>query len=431
MEANKIGNFELITAVNSRLVLEAVRVTQPTFRAAVARMTSLKPATVTMIVNSLIDGGVLRETPKAMPNSRFGRPPLMLEVNSDYKRLLAIDLEPDRIRVALTDLLANVLEYREKDVDRFATPDAICREIFILAKAVLVGVSSNDLRGAGVSLPGMINCETGVLISSTNMPKWRDVPIAQMIATELKTSVRVERSIRLAALYEKWSNPRLQSRTAIVICVRTGIGMCLLDRGELYKGNLGFDGEIGHTVIDIDGPVCECGSRGCLEAFIGAPAIIAMAEREIKAGRCLALKAQVAAGQVLRPELIYRLARENDADSVTIVKYIGTYLGISVANMINIIAPHEVIVCGSIDIAGDLLLDAMSAQIEKSALKRTRAGITLRLAKEQEKMPLLGAAVLVAQEMFELPQLRHSLMADIETPVVQSPNTRLAARSLR
>src|SRR5437764_3223533 len=106
MSKSQIGNSELISTVNSRLVLQAVRVMQPTYRAAVARQTGLKPATVTSIVNELIHEQMLRETadPAVGNAARWGRPPLMLQVNPDVKRILAIDLEPDRIRVALTNI---------------------------------------------------------------------------------------------------------------------------------------------------------------------------------------------------------------------------------------------------------------------------------------------------------------------------------------
>lgn len=428
MESGQIGNSELISMVNSRLILQAVRVMQPTFRAAVARQTGLKPATITMIVNALIEEGVLRETAKPIANNtRFGRPPLMLEVNADYKRVLAIDIEPSRIRVALTDLLVNILDYREQLVDRFAEPEETIKAIIALAQQVLAGVKRGALQGVGMSLPGLIDAEQGVLISSTNMPKWRDVPIAKMISRELKTPVRVERSLRLAAMYEKWSTPRLQERTVLVVSVRAGIGMCLMNRGDVYTGNLGFDGEIGHTVIDIHGPQCECGNRGCLETFIGAPAICAMAEADMRAGKCVALKKTLANGQVLQPELMYRLAAEGDADCAAIVKRVGYFLGIAVANMINLMAPHEVVIGGSIDIAGDLVLDAVREQVDRSALPRTRQGVAIRLASQQEKLPILGAAVLVAQDLFQLPQLRHG--AFVEADDESSSPAQTASRS--
>src|SRR5437773_4073530 len=244
MSRSQLANSALISTVNSRLVLQAVRVMQPTYRAAVARQTGLKPATVTSIVNELIDDQMLREsanhtTPSA---ARWGRPPLMLQVNPDVKRILAIDLEPDRIRVALTNILTEMLVYRERPVDRFSKPAEVCQAILELCREVLINIRRGQLQGVGLSLPGLIDRQKGLLISSTNMPEWHEVPVAAMLRKELRVPVHIERSIRLAALYEKWCDPQKQDRTILVISVRTGIGMCLMHRGELYTGILGFDG---------------------------------------------------------------------------------------------------------------------------------------------------------------------------------------------
>jgi N-acetylglucosamine repressor len=408
MGESQIGNSELISTVNSRLVLQAVRIMQPTYRAAVARQTGLKAATITAIVNGLITEQMLRETesPDAA-RTRWGRPPLMLEVNGDAKRILAIDLEPDRIRVALTNILIEEQVYREKPVDRFSKPHVVCREILKLCKQVLEGMDHRRVLGVGVSLPGLIDREEGVLLTSTNMPEWRNVAIGPLLSSELGVPVHVERSTHLAALYEKWSDPQQQDRTILIISVRTGIGMSVMHRGELYNGNHGFDGEIGHTVVDRDGPVCECGNRGCLETYIGASAICAKAQAEIDRGCCMKLAAAIKAGEPLRPPLIYRLGAEGDADCAAIVRYVGQHLGIAVSNMINLLAPHEVVVCGSIDTAGELVLEAMREEIDRRALPRTRSTVTLRLARQREKLPLLGAAVLIAQDLFQLPRLRH------------------------
>jgi N-acetylglucosamine repressor len=408
MNHSQIGNSKLIAAVNCRLVLQAVRFMQPTYRAAVARKTGLKPATMTSIVNDLIERKMLREIVNPAAPGRSGRPPLMLELNRDVKRVLAIDLEPDRIRVASTDLLLRIVEYRESSVDRFSAPDSVCEEILSLCAQVREGVDDSQIQGVGVSLPGQIDKENGILISSTNMPQWRNVPVTAILGRGLGLPVRVERSLHLAALYEGWSDPRLQNRTVLILSLRTGIGLSVLHRGELYTGNLGFDGEIGHTVVALDGPQCECGSRGCLETFVNSSAICGRAHVELNSGRCAELKRVLAGGASLSPELIYELGGAGDMECAWIVRDVGRYLGVACANLINLLAPHEIVVCGSIARAGEMVLHAMREEINRSALPGSREHVKLRLAPEREKMPLLGAAALVAQELFDLPKLHHA-----------------------
>src|ERR1022692_4513782 len=190
MTFSNIGNSELISTVNNRLVLETVRLTQPTFRAEIARRTGLKPATVTGILNHLVEQNLIK-TVTAPTDARngsiaAGRPPLMVEINGDAKRILAIDLEPDRIRVATTDLLTRILEFRQQDIDRFAKPENTIAKIVKFGHELLKMIPRRLLLGVGVSLPGLIDQPTGMLLSSTNMPAWRNVPIGPLLQRELR-----------------------------------------------------------------------------------------------------------------------------------------------------------------------------------------------------------------------------------------------------
>lgn len=410
---SQIGNSTLISTVNSRLVLQAVRAMQPTYRAAVARTTQLKPATVTGIVNELLEQQLLRETPApGEVGPRGGRPPQMLRVNADAKRILAIDLEPDVLRVVLTNVLVEVVEFREQPIDRFSEPEVICQQMVELCRDVLRRTRRDMLLGVGVSLPGLIDADAGVLIGSTNMPRWRDVPVREILERELKLPVKTQRSIHLAAYHERWSDPCRQDRRTLILSLRTGIGVSLMHLGEIYVGSRGFDGEIGHTVVDIDGKPCECGGRGCLETFVSASAICDRARRLLDEDRAGALKALLNRGERLRPELIYRLAKEGDAACADIVRDVGRYIGIAVSNMINLFAPDDVVICGSIDTADELIVEAVRKQMEQSALPKLREHVTVRLARAKERAPILGAAVLVAGELFELPKLNHSVIAE-------------------
>lgn len=410
MEEAGVGNSEFVSRVNRGLVLQAVRASQPTFRAEVARMTRLKPATVTGIVNDLIGISLLKEIPgRVESGAKGGRPPLMLQLNESYQHILAIDLEPDWIRVAVTDILADIVSYREQLIDRFSEPVVVLRQIEELCRQVLGPIAPQTLLGAAMSLPGLIDVEQGILLSSTNLPKWRDTPVADWIEKRVGVRPKIERSTHLAALHEGWSSPAsVNHERVLILSVRTGIGMSLLDRGRLYTGWNGFDGEIGHTVVDINGKACECGSHGCLETFVSASAVCDRATAMMKQGRARTLQKVIEEQQErLRPELVYRLAKEGDPDCGEVVRDMGRYIGIAASNMVNVLAPDRVVICGAIDTADDLVLQAVRDQIDRYALPSIRAHVTVGLAAAKERAPLLGAAVLVARELFELPRLRN------------------------
>lgn len=405
-----VANSRFVSEVNTRLIMQSVRTRQPIGRAAIARHTGLSPATVTTLVPKLLEMGLLRELDKPVlgpVRGRGGRPPRPLCVNTAAHKILALDLEPDCIRAALTDLVAEPLVSREQLIDRRSDANVICDAILSVSREVLHEHRGTQLRGIGLCLPGLINVESGIAISSTNMPHWQNVPIRDILESAFGAPVSMDRSMHLAAQHELWLDPALQNQRVVVLSLRTGIGMSLMDRGTLYMGRHGFAGEIGHTVIALDGPLCECGSRGCLETYVSASAILARARALLHDSRATALQEAVAGGETLRPALIYRLAHEGDAACGEVVRAVGHYIGIAAANLINLLAPDLLILSGSIEVADRLILDAVREQVDRRALPRFREDLRIRLASARERAPLLGAAVMVARQLFDLPRLRN------------------------
>lgn len=409
MDSPSTGNSELIVQVNRRLVLQAIRSLQPTYRAEVSRWTELNPATVTGIVSDLLKVRLLREVTGDFiaPGPAGGRPPMMLRLNNDARRILAIDLEPELLRVAVVGLGIDIIEYREEALDRHSHPEAVFATLDRLVEDVLSRGRRRTIDGIGLSLPGLVDRERGILLSSTNLPHWRNVPIRDILFQRFGHQAKVERAVHLAAMHEDWIDNSDDNRTKLILSLRTGIGMSFVRRGEVFMGAGGFNGEVGHTVIDLDGAQCECGNRGCLETFVSADAVRKRVETMLSQGRGQAIAAAVKQGEQLRPELVYRLAKDGDGDSAEIVLDVGRYVGLAAANLANLLSPDELIVSGSIDLAEDLILTAIREQIAQCSLPQIRDHLKVRLAVAKEKASLLGAAVMVTRELFDLPRLTH------------------------
>ena len=407
--AGHLGNSTLISEVNLCLMLQSIRATQPTYRSAVARQTGLSRATVTCGVNALLERNVIEEVGAETPvrsQRNGGRPPRMLRVNAQAKQILALDVEPDCLRVALTDMLAHPIDVREQPSDRRETGRKLCQRLLDLSRSVLAAHGSPNLLGVGISLPGLIDREAGIAISSTNMPRWRNVPLRHLVEQAFGAPVYLDRSMNLAAQHELWLHPELESCRVVLLSLRTGIGLSLMDRGQIYRGRQDFSGEIGHTVIDLNGPVCECGSQGCLECFVSTQAIEERGHLLLAREPSGALAQVVRQDPPLRPQLIYRLAKAGDAPCEGIVRDIARYIGLAAANAINLLAPDQVLIAGSIDTADTVILDEVRSQIARQVLPRLRKGLRLGLASAKERAPLLGAAAMVARQVFDMPRLR-------------------------
>ena len=153
--------------------------------------------------------------------------------------MLAIDLEPDHLRLAIVNTVLDVIAYFEYGVDRFASSEQLLSKI-ISASRDLMSANKTWARrivGIGASLPGEIDIEKGISRGSTNMPNWKNVEIVKYLSKALNLPTRIERSTHLAALSDKWRRPKTRDKNIICVTLRTGVGLALLIKGTLYRGS--------------------------------------------------------------------------------------------------------------------------------------------------------------------------------------------------
>ena len=381
--------------MNALAVMEIIRVLGPISRAELARQSQFKPAALTGLVRYLVSEGLVIESEEQRNGTSSGRPARLLRVNSSAKSILGIDIEPDHLRFAVTDLSGAILNYRQIVCDRHQTPEVT----FALIKTITqeMGVKPGGIVRVGASCAGLLDETNGVLLGSTNLPKWKSVPVRQRLEDLFGVQADIGRSIHQAAWAEHWFRDENEPGKMLVVTLRTGVGFALVDNGSVYQGRDNFDGELGHTLIDINGPDCECGRRGCLETFISPAAMTRRIAAKVKQGKAKRLAPLLAAGLEVDPELIYRMAREGDPDCRGIVGDLVYYLGIGIGNMVNLLNPDCVVLCGAIEVVNEELLTALRREIQKQCLPQSWRSLQVRLSKHAERSALLGAAVRAAQ----------------------------------
>ena len=403
------GNFKLINQVNTRLILDAIRRSGRISRADLARTSGLLPATVGGIVGDLMEQGIVVEVKEGRRGAKgVGRPARMVELNDQARLVLAVDVEPDHLRVALTGQTLQTYGYCEYSLDRFASAEKI---MSLISKGCRNLLAPNEewgrrLMSIGVSLPGEVDVEQGISVGSTNMPRWHNVPIAEKLSAEFDRPVRITRSMHAAALAEKWRRPEIRDRNVLCLVLRTGVGISMLIRGNLYYGASYLDGEIGHTMVDREGRQCECGKYGCLETFISPESICRQAAELIEAGEAARL-AELVQGdaKALTTEMIYELAKQGDEACEKIVRRVARYMGEAVAKVVQVLNPHELVVCGSVELAEEIIQDEIEKVFDEQLLPKTRNDVTVMISPYKERAALYGAAVLVLDEMFSMPDL--------------------------
>jgi len=258
-----------------------------------------------------------------------------------------------------------------------------------------VGSRPDKLRGVGVGAPGQVDAERGVVLSLVNVPGWRRVPLRRLLERRLGCRCAVDNDANLFALGEFTFGAGRGAQCLVCLTLGTGLGGGIIVNGALYRGASGAAGEPGHMVIDPDGPRCGCGVKGCLEAHVGAAALVRMGRRAIRQGaeplRTLVRKA----GGRLTPALLGQAARQGDAAARRIWVEFGRSLGIGLGNMVNLLNPDRIVLGGGVAGAWALFYPTLIRTVRAQALEVSARAVGIVRARLGDHAGIVGAAVLL------------------------------------
>jgi glucokinase len=317
--------------------------------------------------------------------------------------VVGVDLGGTKILTALVDLTGTV-RARRRVLTPQAGPAAVVEAIAATVEGVLAdaGLARTDCLGVGVGAPGPLDPRRGVVYEPANLPGWRDVPLAALLAEALGLPSHVENDANAAALGEWWVGAGRGIADLVYITVSTGIGGGIILGNRLLQGVSGTAGEIGHTVVDADGPLCGCGRRGHLEALASGRAIARMAAEAVASGRPTALAAVGADPARLSAEVVAEAARHGDAVAREIYQRAGFYVGVGVANVLNLLNPRTVVIGGGVSKAGDLLLDPVRRTARQLAFDRPARDAEIVPAALGDDVGVVGAAAVVLERLGRL-----------------------------
>lgn len=252
----------------------------------------------------------------------------------------------------------------------------------------------DQLRGVVVAAPGPLNSETGVVYDAPNL-KWREVPLREMLQETLQVPVWIDNDGNLAALGEYTYGYPQEYRMLLYLTVSTGIGGGIIINGEIYRGIDGGAGEFGHMTIVPDGPVCGCGNRGCLEALASGTAVARAAREEVSRGRMVALREAVrGCTEKIDARLVAELAAAGDGEAVRLMEEAMDYLGIGVANLVNLFNPQAIVIGGGMSGYKGLFprVERTVKERSYSSLSRNLKILPARLGSEAGLMGCLALA---------------------------------------
>lgn len=309
-------------------VLRAIALEGPIARASIAEALQVSPATVTAITRDLIDAGLVEMAGKA-PASGRGRPSELLAIVPDAVSLLGAKVMEDHVTWVLADLRGEVLAGGVVSFDpRPADPASRLADVLADVVADVDGL----LLGVGLGVPGTVATDDGGLVTSP-MFGWQALPLGRLVAERLGLPVVVDNDVNTLAVAQHLYGRGRGLDDFVTVTVGRGIGLGIFLDGALRRGRRGGAGELGHTLAVPNGPVCDCGRAGCLEAVASDPALVDRARDEGLIGPDEGADALLAASEGSAP------ARALYAEA-------GAHLGAAVADLVNLLAPGVVIVSG-------------------------------------------------------------------------------------
>ena len=390
---NPTGNRELIRAINRSHVLNAIKTHGPIGRADIARQTGLSPATVTSISAKLISQNLVLE--KSAGDSSGGRPPILLVINPKGGYVVGIKLTETHAVCALTDLEALVIAKSSMPLSGH-DPAQVVDDLAQMVLTFIRGqkIAKKQLLGVGVGLAGIVDAEEGILRQSP-IYGWDNVPLRAMLQSKLRIPVYIENDVNTLTLTERWFGHGQGVDHFLTVTVGRGIGLGIVANGQFYRGQTGGAGEFGHTTINPDGPLCACGKRGCLEAYVGDPGLIRAAQESFALGKLTS--------SVQNLDELLSLAQSGDMAAIQIFDQAGRILGIGIANLINLFNPKKIIISGEGTREGDFLFVPMKESIQQNTMPGLFDPNTVQIAPWGDDAWARGAAGLVLREVFESP----------------------------
>ncbi len=397
------GNNKYLKEYNRMHILDLVREHKALSKIQLSGMTGLSPTACGTITAELIGDGYLHETSKGA--SRGGRRPGMLELKPGSYFSAGIDFDIDYMDLVLLDITGDVMADKTCSISGgWQSPGeaASCMVSMIDAAIEESGCIRKGMRfiGIGVSVPGLVDTVNSRIVMAPNLG-WNDVSLKELFAgcgeKYKDMPVYLENESMATAVYENWSGSCRKIDNFICVNIKSGIGAGVFINGKPYRGADGTAGEIGHMAVGNgdreEGIKCGCGNVGCLETMAAAGYLERKASQICRSGS-LSHKGRVTM------EEIAKAAREGDSVLESLLIESGRYLGIALADIINILNPKKIVIGKEFVKYADIVMDTVRETIAMKALKKPAAGVEVAVSAAGGKASVTGAALIPVKALF-------------------------------
>ena len=381
--------------INRQIALNLIRSKQPISRAELARVMGVRRGAISRLIDELLAAGLVFEGAKG--ESRRGRKPMHLHIETRLRCVVAVDVSASHTALQLTDLLGHPL----LDVIEFPTrrrPALLVRDVAGAISRMLAGhPEAGECVGVGVSVSGLVDASGRIEFSPTL--GWRDVDLLEPLKVATKLPVVVENSTKACVLGQVWSvrGDAPGDGPVAFVNVSDGVGVGIAVDGKLLRGVHNVAGELGHVPLNMYGPRCSCGQRGCWEAYVSKRAVIARYRGTDPSWPESAVTASVTI------EHIMARARAGEGQALETLRETGHFLGRGFATIVKAVDPRRIYVGGEITAVWDLLSATVAETLREDAVIREAGETEILTVALGEHPRLRGAAALIHTLAFAAP----------------------------
>ena len=387
---------------NERLVIALLRDQGPLSQAMICVKTGLGSSTISYIVRRLREKGLILE--KTGQSSKRGAKPVLIDINPSGQFIIGTEINPSYLLIGLFGFNRDLVDQIKVSLNLNHSADNVVHLVEVNIKGLLSksDIAADKLAGIGITLSGSISSEGVVQLSSPL--GWKNVPLKDNLAQKFDCPVDIY-TTKVRLLAEMNVQPPLSSKNIVYLNVANGVGITSTVDGRLIHGSTNRCGELGHVVIDPEGPLCGCGQRGCLEAHISGPAISKRIKDGIVAGVESTL-AEAITGQDTPEETAEKLKQaieSNDAYAMVIREFIADRLSRSAAMVVNLFDPDILILAGYVsEMCADYFAECIRSRFESDVYDQSSRNIEIISTRAGQQALISGVAAAVLQDQFKV-----------------------------
>ncbi|NUO09882.1 MAG: ROK family protein [Candidatus Brocadia sp.] len=311
--------------------------------------------------------------------------------------VVGIDLGGTNLKAGVVDTDGKIIHRLSIKTNSNADPQTISNQILELVAEIIQGahIEASDIVGIGLGSPGLVDKKGETILFSPNLPRWRNIPIRRIMSERFSKPCVLENDANAAAWGEKWVGAGREVNSLVMLTLGTGVGGGIVLENRLWRGANNVAAEIGHMVIRMDGPLCNCGNRGCVEVYASATGMVRRFKELLRSGALSSLRDR----DEITAKMINEAAIRGDKASLDVIEETGRYLGIALINVMHVLNPEMIVLAGGMIGSGELLMNPIRQVTQQRAFEASYKDTKIVFSQLGNDAGIIGAAGCLLKEL--------------------------------